>query len=87
LKRARAQLRSGLWPESGAPGHVAIELAPAAKRQAEAAILELERYGVTAALDGDGRVRFKSARTPPVAARLLIERMADSIEALLRERR
>jgi hypothetical protein len=84
--RAKSALRGGKWPEV-LPSREPVELAPAAKRQAESALAELAKHGVTAALDGDGRVRFKSARTPPVAIRLLIERMADSIEALLIERR
>jgi hypothetical protein len=86
VKRTRAQLRGGLWPETRAQAHVPAELATAARRQAENAIAELLRLGVGVSLDGSGRARFKSAKTPPLAARLLIERLADSIEALLRER-
>jgi hypothetical protein len=64
-----------------------VELAPAARKQAEAAIEELQRAGVTVSLDDEGRVRFRSARIPPLAVRMIIERMGDVIEALLRERR
>ena len=42
----------------------------------------LEGHGVEVRLDGD-KVRFKSRRTPPLEARLAIERQGDLIEALL----
>ena len=64
-----------------------MELSPAARRQAEAAIAELERHGVTATLDGEGRVRFKASKRPPGAIAMLMERLSDSIEAYLIERR
>jgi hypothetical protein len=79
-------LRGGRWPET-LPSREPVELAPAAKKQAEAAIEELQRAGVTAALDDEGRVRFRSAWAPPLAVRMIIERMGDVIEALLIERR
>lgn len=82
--KLRSQLQAGKWPET-LPSRKSVELAPAAKRQAEEAIAELQGHGVTVALDDGGRVRFKSAKTPPVQVRLLIERLADVVEAFLVE--
>ena len=84
--RLRSQLVGGRWPTT-LPSHIPAELTPAARRQAEAAIAELERHGVTATLDGDGRVRFKASKRPAGAVAMLMERLSDSIEAYLIERR
>lgn len=74
-----------MWPEAP-PAREPIELTAAARRQAEAALEQLKRAGVKAHLDGAGRARFRSHKVPPVAARLIIERMGDQIEAVLNAR-
>lgn len=92
MSRTKSQLRhGGMWPDGRDLGHVgglapAAHLTVAAHRLAEAALEELGRLGVVAALDGDGRARFRATRAVPPAAKLAIERYGDLVQALLRER-
>ncbi len=87
MPRLRSQLERGRWPETRASAHEVVELTAAARRQAQEALATLEGFGIVAALDGDGRVRFKASKRPPGAIAMLMERLSDSIEAYLIERR
>ncbi len=83
MPRLKSQLVAGRWPETRGSSYEPVELTIAARRQAESVLAMLEGHGVEVRLDGHGRVRFKSRRTPPLEARLAIERQGDLIEALL----
>jgi hypothetical protein len=85
--KARSQLRYvGQWPDGRAPPGQPAELTVAARRMAASALEELNRLGVTAELDRAGKAHFRSVRIPPPAARSMIERQGDLIEAYLIER-
>ena len=62
------------------------ELTVAARRAAQAALEELNRLGVAVELDKAGKAHFRTTRILPPAARLMIERQGDLIEAYLIER-
>ena len=83
--KVRSQLRFGQWPTSSVPAHQPAELTDRARSAAESALADLKAAGVTVTLDKSGRARFRSGRIPPPAARLLIEKMGDAVEALLVE--
>jgi hypothetical protein len=86
MARIKSQLRYGQWPDSPASTHYHAGLTVAAKRLAESALEELNRFGVAATLDDQGRARFRSTRALPPAARRIVETHADLIEAYLSER-
>ena len=84
--RTKSQLRFGQWPDSPMPAHHSTGLTVAARRLAEAALEELARHGVIAALDEAGRARFSPTKVSSRDARRVIELQGDLIEALLVER-
>ena len=90
MGKVKAQLRYvGLWPDgrpSTGPDLEAPALTLAARRLAESVLEGLGRAGVSAFLDRDGRVRFRTSRFTPPSARRTIEVSGDLIEAALRER-
>ena len=82
MPKLRSQLQAGKWPEVRASAHEPVELTIAARRQAESVLAMLQGHGVEVTLD-EGRIRFKSRRTPPLEARRAIEVMSDLLEATL----
>jgi hypothetical protein len=93
VSRTKAQLRFGLWPDAPAPTRQPSELTAAAKQQGLKAIEELDRLGVTMKIE-DGRARFRLATSVrgagkavalSPAARRIVERQGDLIEACLKE--
>jgi hypothetical protein len=86
MSKTKSQLRYGQWPDSPASAHHPAGLTVAAQRLAATALAELNRPGVTVELDKAGKAHFRSVRIPPPAARLMIERQGDLIEAYLIER-
>ena len=82
----KSQLKFGLWPASRAPARQLVELTAAARAQGLSAIEELDRLGVSVRFE-DGRARFHG-RSPALspAARRIVERLGDVIEACLIER-
>ena len=94
MSRTRALLRHGLWPDTPAPAKEPVELTAAARSQGLSAIEELDRLGVAVVLnEGGARFRLatsvrgagKAAALSP-AARRIVERQGDLIEACLIER-
>ena len=86
MGRIKSKLRFGQWPDSPASAHHPAGLTVAARRLAEAALEELDRFGVVVTLDETGRAHFRAAGIAPRDARLAIERHCDLIEAYLIER-
>lgn len=100
MSRTRALLRYGLWPDIPMTGHPAssrapVELTAAARAQAIRAIGELNRLGVSVTLD-NGKARFRLAANVrgagslaimPTAARRIVEKLGDVIEACLQQER
>ena len=84
--RIKADLYSGLWPESKAPASHAIGLTPAARRLDQSTLEELSRLGVAVAIDDEGRARFRTTKVLPPAAKRLIETHADLLQSWLREK-
>ena len=81
MPRLKSQLVAGRWPET-LPSREPVELSGPARRQAEATLAMVEGHGVEVLLD-EGKIRFKSRRTPPLEARRAIEVQGDLLEALL----
>jgi hypothetical protein len=73
-------------PESKERARHDVGLTIAARRLAESALEELGRLGVVAALDDEGRARFRATRALPPAARRVVETFGDVVEVYLRER-
>jgi hypothetical protein len=86
MRKTKAQLRHGLWPDSRTPANLTFELTPAARERAKAAIKELGKACAFVNLDRDGKARFHITKPLPSAAYLLIERCGDLIESYLIER-
>jgi hypothetical protein len=86
MSRTKALLKFGLWLDVPAAAREPTELTPAARAQGRQAIEDLDKLGVSVALDDSGRARFR-CRWPvtPVAARRLVERFADVIEVCLQQ--
>jgi hypothetical protein len=87
MSRTKSQLRFvGLRPDSSAPMNQPPELTVVGRRMAVSALDGLNGLGVAVELDKAGRAHFRSVRIAPPAARLMIERQGDLIEAYLIER-
>lgn len=94
MSRPRALLRHDLW-SNVPPTKEPVELTRAARAQGLRAIEELGRLGVVVRLEG-GRAQFRmgvSVRgtgiqtVMPPAARRIVEKLGDVIEATLMERK